>query len=288
MIYYAEVVSITDPNGGDRIKARVMPLDKHLSDAEIPFAFPDNPKFLHIKPKVGEAVLIRCADDGNPKSQRFYSGPIISQPQFMNRDDFIGGATTLLKGGIKNPSPSVDTEAAAKGALAADDDIALYSRKDSELILSDYSARLRCGARLTENSTVRFNRENPSLLSLKYFPEKLELDNEEKIAGFAAVVGDKVAILSPNGDAGVNISDMGEEITDKEIKRLLREVHVLPYGDKLVDLLCAFLKMFKSHTHKYDNLPPCPDPVSKAFDLKYGATGEEIPKKILSNSIYIN
>ena len=288
MISYAEVISIEDPNGGDRIKARVMPLDKYLKDSEVPYAFPDNPKLLHIKPKVGEAVLVRFADENNPNSQRFYSGPIISQPQFMEMDDFVGGATNLLKGGINKPQPSIATESEAKGALAADDDIALYGRKDSDIILSDYSARLRCGARITENAKVRFNRENPSLMKLKYYPERLEIEDNEKIGGYAAVVGDKIALVSPNGDTGVNITNTGEEINDKEIKRLLREAHELPYGDKLVDLLCAFLKMFKAHTHKYDNLPPCPDAVSKAFDLKYGASGDEIPKKILSKSVFIN
>ena len=61
----------------------------------------------------------------------------------------------------------------------------------------------------------------------------------------------------------------------RAMKRIIQDAHALPYGDELVKFLTMFLQMFKSHTHKYANLPPCPDDASKKLDMKYGTgTGE--------------
>ena len=37
--------------------------------------------------------------------------------------------------------------------------------------------------------------------------------------------------------------------------------------------LLLFLQMFKSHTHKYSNLPPCPDEASENLERTFGSTG---------------
>ena len=58
MIATGEVISINDNWDGERIKARIRPFDNHLKDEDLPFSYPFLPKMIHIKPKVGEAVLL--------------------------------------------------------------------------------------------------------------------------------------------------------------------------------------------------------------------------------------
>lgn len=287
-IYICEVVSVSDKDSGGRIQARVMPVDRHKKDSELPYAFPLLPKMMHVLPKVNESVIIITM--GNARSQRFYIGPIISQPQFMEHDDFVAGATTLLKGGIKNPETSLNNVAESIGAMPQEDDIALIGRKNSDIILSDSDIKVRCGSRVTRDGKVYFNTECPSFIKLKYYEKPLDTKKLEhdKTQSVATVVADKIALLSPNGDGGVRITNNGEVVDDKEMERILEGMHMLPYGDELVKFLTLFLKMFKSHTHKYDNLPPCPDSESLLFGRAYGDNGKDIANKILSKDIGIN
>lgn len=292
--FISEVVSIDDKAGGKRIRARVMPYDKTLKDEEIPYAFPAIPKMMHIVPKVGEAVIIVCGDKG--EGQRLYFGPIISQDQYMDKDDFAFGATSLFRGGInQNPSYVVDNDRGALGAMADDEDIAIYGRKNTDVILKDDEIHIRSGARKTKNKKVEFNREDPAFVKLKYHEEPLQQktiklsNSHKKTKSTALVVADKIMLASPNGDGGVNLTNNGELVTDDEMVKMIDRIHMLPYGDTLCDFLYMFLKMFKEHTHKYHNMPTSPgEPAHIAFDTKYGSTLESIEKKLLSKDIGIN
>ena len=88
IIKICPVIDIFDETDGERIKVRMSPEDDRKNDNELPYAFPLLPKLLHIKPKIGEAVLIILTDAGNGDSIRYYIGPIISQPQYMEKDNF--------------------------------------------------------------------------------------------------------------------------------------------------------------------------------------------------------
>ena len=291
-LFISEVISVDDSAGGRRIKARVMPADRPLKDADIPYAFPAMPKLMHVMPKVGEAVII--ITEGDAKTQRYYLGPIISQDQYMEHDDFAMGATSLLKGGLnQHPDYVPSNDRSALGALADDEDVAIYGRTNTDIILKEDELHIRSGSRLTKNNRVSFNREAPSFVKLKYYEEPLKQTTDEvshkKTKSTALVVADKIILASPSGDGGVNISNNGELVTDKELIKMIDRIHMLPYGDILCDFLYMFLKMFKEHTHKYHNMPTSPlEPAHLAFDKKYGSSLENIEKKLLSKDIGIN
>lgn len=293
-IYIGTVISIDDDKDGGRIRARILPADRHLPDSKVPYAFPLLPKMLHIMPKVGESVCVICQNDDFPRSQRFYLGPIISQPQFMYEEDAIS-STALLAGGVKNPAPAPSTMPNTKGAYPKDDEIALCGRKNSDIILGDNDLRIRCGSHAVnehDKTDVVFNKEAPAYIKLKYYPEALTIDNNgtrhKKTLSVANVIGDKINLISPNGSPYINVNDTEEGISDEDMKKFLETAHQLPYGDTLVNFLVLFLKMFKSHTHKYHNMPPCPDTESAKFDLAYGMTEEDLQNKLLSKDIQIN
>lgn len=300
MFSIAEVVSIDDYNGGGRIKARVLPVDKFRSKDKIPYAFPLMPKMLHVKPKVGEAVIV-LSNDNLVNAQRFYIGPIISQEQYLYKDNFFAGATTLLKGGLKKPDVAVENQKVALGTIAKDDDIAIYGRRNCDMILSDNDIRIRCGARLTDpdaEDKLVFNKNAPAFIKLKYYPEPLRMEattygdkqyEHLDTNSVVTIVGDKINLISPNGNPYVDVTDIEEGISDKQMKTILKNCHKLPYGDILVDYLYSFYQMFKSHTHKYDNMKPCPDKNSNAFDAKFQMGSPKLLGDILlSKDIRIN
>ena len=137
LIKICQVIDVYDETDGERIKVRLSPEDDRKSDDKIPYAFPLLPKLLHIKPKVGEFVLVILTEAGNGYSNRYYIGPIISQPQFMEKEDFLINAMSLYPGSYKGPDIAPSTNADSHGALVENDDIAIYGRKKNDIILTN-------------------------------------------------------------------------------------------------------------------------------------------------------
>ena len=63
-VKFCKVISIDDDTDADRIKVRLAPEDNSKTLSEIEYAFPLLPKMFHVKPKVGEAVLVLLANGG--------------------------------------------------------------------------------------------------------------------------------------------------------------------------------------------------------------------------------
>jgi hypothetical protein len=285
-LYLGRVISNDDNVGGNRIKATIYPADKRKTAREIPYAFPLIPKMVHIVPKVGEMVIIICDDMNNPNSQRYYLGPIISQPQFLFHEGSIS-ATSLLKGGVMPELPSPASYASMHGAFPKVDEIAILGRKNSDIILSDNDLRIRCGVRLVDennNKNIIFNKESPSYIKLKHYPVRLQ----EGAESTATIVADKINLISNVGEPYFNVVDTNEGISDEEMREIIEKAHRLPYGDVLVNFLSLLLKMFKSHTHKYHNMPPCPDTNSSIFDAKYSSDENNLQQQLLSDNVRIN
>lgn len=280
-IRISEVLSVYDENDGQRIKARVLPEDQDKNFNEIPYAFPLLPKMLHVMPKVGEAVLIFCSDPSNGRSQRYYLGPIIHQPQFMNFDSSVLGATTLLNGGVGSPSQSISTIPEAKGALPNDEDVAIVGRGISDAIFSDNEVILRSGVKIrdeNDNSRIVFNKKNPSYIKISQHDTELE----DKSKSTVSIVSENINLLSTaSKKTGFDLTDMESLITQDEMNNILKEAHVLPYGDILVNFLKLFLKAFNTHTHPYSGLPPVQDDT-------YIKVNEYDMNDMLSDNIRIN
>ena len=286
-IYIGEVRQIIDDTDGGRIKVRLLPSDQYVDDELIAYSFPLLPKFFYVKPKVGESVFVICSDDKTQNSQRYYIGPIISQPQYLNKDSHVISSTSLLRGANKIPDVALSTDPNTEGSFAKDDEVAIYSRKNSDLILSDNDLRLRCGARLFEDAkktSVKFNRKNPSFIKLKQHDTQFS----DGTTSTATITAENINLISTVGDGNFNLADKDEQISDEEMANIIEKAHVLPYGDVLVDFLQMFLQMFKSHTHKYANLPPCPDDASAKLDAKYGSGGITSPLDMMSSPNQVN
>lgn len=272
-VYIGEVKFVIDDLDGERIQARVMPEDKNIVDEKLPWAFPLLPKHLHVKPKPGEAVFIICADDNQRNSQRFYVGPIISQPQFLYQDSYVLGATRLLRGGQKYLAESaLSNKTVAVGAQANDQDIAIYGRKDTDIILTDNDVRIRCGCRKSNeynSEDITFNKRNPTFIKMKEHDKPFNNESQSTMT----LVSEEINLISTAAKEHYKVYDPDGQITDEGMQEIIDKAHCLPYGDVLVDFLTMFLQMFKSHTHKYHNLPPCPDSFSENLDKKYGSGG---------------
>ena len=256
-VRFVKVISIKDDTESDRIQVRLTPEDNDRSDAELPYAFPLLPKMLHIKPKVGEAVLLflTITNDGN--SQRYYIGPIISQDHRIYKDPFFEGADSYLLGSIKKFDVAPGREDLVRAVLPRDEDIVIRGRKNADIQITDDDVRIKAGVKVVNenfNYDMAFNKKNPSYLKLKYHTQGLKDGSKSS----AAVVGDKIFLLSNTSPVNFELTDTDDLITDNELSKVIESAYKLPYGEKLVDFLKTFVEAFNKHTHKFNMLPPDP------------------------------
>ena len=81
------VIDVEDKGQAGRILVDIKGVDDKTNNSDRSWAFPFLPKHLQVMPKVGESVFV-IKLDLNDKTyvNRYWVGPIISQPQKLNKD----------------------------------------------------------------------------------------------------------------------------------------------------------------------------------------------------------
>lgn len=256
-VEYIEGDSSTGINGEAqawRVKVR-LDGDGNKDISELPWCFPILPKFLQTLPKVGEGAFIITSELGKPNSQRYYLGPIISQPQYMEMCNYgLGGrgpAMSLLstrKPATEEPLTTIKRKKElTDGAFPELNDIALLGRGQEDLILKYRNSGagkisevdLRAGIRLEpSDSTVKymkgnviFNNQSPGYIQVKHNTngvagimegegdrddDKYESIDERTAKSVINIVGDKINLISHKDSNG-----FGETLCDR--KDLIKE-----------------------------------------------------------------
>lgn len=287
-VRYGWVVNNADPTGAGRVAVRLAPDDNNKKNGQIDItAFPLMPKMFYVRPKIGEGVFVLLATTNDGESQRFYIGPVISQPHRMYFEPYFMGGDTYQKAGPKDfdVNPYLDDE--AYGAYPKENDIAINGRENCDIVVSDDDIRIRAGVKLVDDDTkyrIVFNEKNPAYIKMRYHREPLVGDNKST----ASIIADKIILLSnKSADPNVDTTDRDDLISDEELNRVLEEAYTLPYGEKLVKLLKEMINIFNAHTHDYICLPPNAAFIAEMNALKQQyLEGQQPP--LLSDTIRIN
>lgn len=289
LIKIGHVESITDDADGLRIKVRLVQ-DGSTPVNELPYAFPMLPKTFQTVPKVGEAVLVFTSKLNNSVSNRYYLGPIISQPQYQNYDSYAygrGTALSLLQGGMFEPLEKPSNYASTDGAFPKLNDVALVGRKSEDVILKEGEVDIRCGIRQRSDENkdgllgeVVFNKLNPSYIQLKY-KRGIGRSNKQECDSLINLVADKINIISHKDINAFNLTDQGELIKTSDMDDIMSKLHQLPYGDILVEVLEKIRRTIENHVHPYPGLPPCKD------EFIMSLSSEDF-QKILSDHVRIS
>lgn len=287
-VRYGWVVNNADPTGAGRVAVRLAPDDNNKKNGQIDItAFPLMPKMFYVRPKIGEGVFVLLATTNDGESQRFYIGPVISQPHRMYFEPYFMGGDTYQKAGPKDfdVNPYLDDD--AYGAYPKENDIAINGRENCDIIVSDDDIRIRAGVKLVDDDTkyrIVFNEKNPAYIKMRYHREPLVGDNKST----ASIIADKIILLSnKSADPNVDTTDRDDLISDEELNRVLEEAYTLPYGEKLVKLLKEMINIFNAHTHDYICLPPNAAFIAEMNALKQQyLEGQQPP--LLSDTIRIN
>lgn len=261
IIRFCKVLSVKDDNAGLRIKVRIHPEDADCkTDEELPYCFPLLPKHIHINPKVNECVMVILSAQDNPKSNRFFIGPLVSQQYGLNFEPCEYQATCLLEGQAKvkpYPDPSMNSD--NNGTIPEREDIAIQGRQNTDIILKDEEIRLRCGFKKNPVATdpkknLMFNKEDLAYIQMKF--KKRKDQNNKEYRSSINMVADRINLLSHDSKDIFTLNDPEKLISDDEMSKILEEAHQLPYGDKLVEFLKKFIEIFTVHTHPFPMSPP--------------------------------
>lgn len=261
IVRLCEVKSIIDDTDGLRIKVRLTPEDNDITlDKDLPYAFPLIPKMLHVTPKIGECVFIILANQGDKSGNRYYIGPVISQPQMLNKDPFNFSAVSLLEGNqVISPAEAPSMNPQINGTLPEYGDIAIQGRQNCDIIMKDNEMRIRCGFKesptAAQPNNLFFNKLNPAYIQMKYIQGKLKSSKEE-FGSAINVVADKINLLSHISRDNFNLTDAKSLISDEELLKILDSAHPVVYGDTLVQFLKLFLNAFMAHSHAFPMDPP--------------------------------
>ena len=259
VIKQGQVLSVKDPHKAGRIKV-LLPQDG-IEPREECNAFPLLPKYIQSPINEGDAVFVISSEVGNIESQRYYIGPIISQPQGYGSDKHLygrGPATAALDGTDANLQETIDNFEDTKGAFPnISGDTALVGKVSEDILLRDREIDIRCGIRgpatnIPElNGNVVFNTVNPSYIQLKF---------AKNGTSYVNIVGDSVNIMSHDGitrtDFGGSITDQDHLIKEEYLESLRMKLHPVPYGDVLVEYLERIRTAFNEHQHAWLNMPP--------------------------------
>ena len=287
LIYFCNVLSVIDDKEGLRIKVRIPYLDDSKTPvSELPYVFPLLPKFVHVNPKKDEMVLVVLQTINGAQSNRFFIGPVISQPQKLDFDAYAYSAQSLFTGNqIAKPLPAPSLDPDNNGTLPDREDIAIQGRGNSDMVLKPTELRLRCGFK--QNSTankedcLKFNKVDIGYIQMKYNHMKDHKNND--FSSIINIVADRINLLSHDSRDYFNLTDPDSLIKDEELKKIFENAHQLPYGDKLIDFLKEFIRIFLNHTHPFSMDKPC----LNEPDLEKLTTKSHLDE-MLSNSIRIN
>lgn len=280
-IRFGRVTNINDPHGGDRIQVRT-PFDNPIENNEdLPYYIPLLPKMLHIKPKVGELVLVVSMAAGEYNNFNYYIGPLISQEDKLYYED-SNAALRLTETGYIGWGVNPHTKKGVQPTLyPAPEDISIEGRKDTGIQLKEEEVRIKAGVKVVGDRGPKNNTESPAFISLKYYPKNDY--NKEGYKSTATIVADKINLIGTHTtdpatkeipvteNKDMNAKDKDNLISDSAMKELINKAHQIPYGDKLIEFLDILRVAFAKHVHPFPTMAPCNDENMKAvatYDLE--------------------
>lgn len=266
-MYYGEVVSIDDKTEGGRIQIRIADLDDKTLNADLPYAYPAIPKFIHMYPQVGEVVRVFLEDIRYPQRGRHWVGSVISQLHKIGRDGFLTALSTTNVGlGAPDKAPSQYPD--AKGVFPDIADIGIIGRDNTEMMLKPKQVLIRAGRHNVDN-ILALNTKNPATIQMDISSD----GSQSSIIQLA----NKIAFIAHEGNPKLPAVNYDAET----IARVFNEAHPMGRGDIIVQVLEVFRQAIIQHIHPYSGVPVDKDKIIVNLE-KIDLT------EILQNNIRIN
>jgi len=266
VFYFAKVESNQDDYDGGTIRARIKGIDDHIAAIDLPTAFPMVSKVFQVVPKAGETVLIFVPNASNPFMDRIYTGPLISQPQFLEKDLHLYTSRSMMDSGITEPKEAPSRIPENKGVEPFKEDVSLQGRKNTDITLKPNEIWIRAGKFVTtdtKDETKIFNKENPAYIQLKHDvvlkkPTTGTMQNgKPELGSVTNIVASKINLLThKDGQPRFTLNNQDSLISEEQMLEILSKAHPLVFGDLLVEYLKLQRNAFINHVHPYHGKKP--------------------------------
>ena len=273
------------------------PIDENLSNC-----FPLIPKHLSPIPKIGEYVLIFMYGPNEVYGDRFYIGPIISNPTFFNQQTLLNGATAGLSTGIYDPEKDLSKIESVKGVYSeydTDNTFSINGRYNADIVFKPSEILIRAG-KFVENNPKEFNGINPAYVQIKngfnYVDNTINAEtNKTKKISVNNIVADKINLLTYNGSPNFNLTERDllnsttPYITDDELNTILSNAHPLVFGDVLLEYLKALRAAFDTHVHnQFGAAPPTDNKTIGKAVADFRSLAPKLESVMLSKNVRTN
>ena len=264
-----------DGYDGLRIRAELEGKDRARDINDIPWAFPLLPKVFQSIPKVGEGVFIFMEEDkGGDKhsSQRYFLGPIISQPQYFT-DCSKEKSTSLFQIRQHKPIEKISNVDDTRGSFPKSEDVAVIGRGREDITLKydnttktsevDLRAGIRGEATNSSNpnmiGNIIFNDQDPAYIQLKY-KQGLATHEKNQANSIVNIVANRINIMSnKDNEIAHNLNDKNTLVAESKMDEIMDKLHPVPKGDKLVTLLKLIKGAIMHHVHPWAGMEQCGD-----------------------------
>ena len=243
--------------------------NRPLPPERIPWSFPLLPKTFQSIPKEGEGALVLCED--NPNGQRYYIGPLISQPQYNTNCKKDNGVSVLNVGNESTNEPLEKVTEKTIGSFPNSDDVAVIGRGAEDVILKfdertkESEVDIRAGIRVEPTNdqnpnmkgNIIFNGVDPAYIQLKY---KKGLSTLPEANSIINIVADRINLMS-NKDNNIShdIHDKNSLISDEKISDVMWQLQPIPLGHQLLDYLRTLQMVVLHHVHPWAGMEQCGD-----------------------------
>lgn len=317
------VESVKDNEGLGRIKVRVLGAKSVGGDGDraetptekLPDAFPLIPKHLSVIPKVNDVVWIFVLSPDRQLDDRLYIGPIVSQLDKLDGDNFFNGASPLspFSFGGKKPGKSLLSDETTEikipeliGIFPKAGEISIQGRYNTDITQKHNEVVIRAGKfeeATTNEYKIKFNYKTQGFIQIINNTRVVTTEDEKNtktesqvdnffgnfFGSMTNIVSNKINLISHNGSPKFNLNQE-TLLSEFEMLRILDEAHQLPFGDILLEYLILLKNAIFNHVHN-GNGNPATDLATSGNIQSIGtlrAKAQDLENRMLSKNIRIN
>lgn len=316
-ISIGEVVSVIDPQQMGRIKVRIYGAatrggdndtpglireDGSLDVDVLPWCMPMLPKFISVQPKKGETVYIMTLDKNKGFIDRLYFGPVISQPQNLNDEQYRFSPLGGIAFANKAPNMAPETIPSIDGVFPNPQDISIQGRYNTDITQKHNEILLRAGKFTTTKPSLEnpydfsFNTKTQGYIQIKndvtfVKDNSVTTKDETERGSVTNIVSSKINLLThKNGSPLFTLNNNQNLISDDELSKILETAHQLPFGDVLLEYLRLMKDAIFNHVHNGNGNSATDLTASgnKQSIAAFKAKADDLEKTMLSKNIRIN
>lgn len=310
IIYPAIVRDVDDNSGQNRIKAEIVSIDEkgeikggkdnNTPLEQLPVCFPILPEFFHVRPQVGECVLLIIENPSDQSSPRYYIGPVRTNQTTLDFQGFKETQSVFDRTTFKSQNINFNTASKNNPTISTiipqQPEIAVQGKKDADIVFKTREVLLRAG-RFKKN-TLEANVEHPCQIQLKQvddapttvstgvFSSLLSSQKNSKFIPYSQmnIVATNINLISTEGmnrDMKSDNDNIEKKTNNDNLERfdeLYSQTHPLVYGDELIKLLKVILNFLLNHIHTPQN--PAVAPTEDIKTLQSYTSDEKLQKMI--------